>query len=127
MTENEISRIEYLRSEGYGAARISEDTGISINTIKSYLRRHKPLRDGHICLFCGKPVVQTPGRKEKKFCSDECRSRWWNSHHELMQMPSAREYTCACCGRHFKSYQNRKYCSHSCYITDRFGGGESDD
>lgn len=37
-------------------------------------------------------------------------------------------YECICeyCGKTFLSYgnKNRKYCSHSCYINDRFGGGE---
>lgn len=33
--------------------------------------------------------------------------------------------TCAFCGKQFTSYGNkhRKYCSHACYINDRFGGG----
>lgn len=34
----------------------------------------------HHCLCCGKEVVQPGGRKEKKFCSDKCRNKWWNSN-----------------------------------------------
>ena len=36
------------------------------------------------------------------------------------------ECVCECCGKTFSSYgnKNRKYCSHSCYIKGRFGGGE---
>lgn len=32
-------------------------------------------------------------------------------------------YTCAHCGKPFTAYGNkeRKYCSHNCYISDRFG------
>ena len=32
-------------------------------------------RDTKPCHFCGQPVPQNPGRKEKKFCSVECRKR----------------------------------------------------
>ena len=32
-------------------------------------------------------------------------------------------FVCACCGEPFTAYgnENRKYCSHSCYIAGRFG------
>ncbi len=36
------------------------------------------------------------------------------------------EYRCPRCGSTFRAYRNRnrKYCSHECYIADRFGGGK---
>ena len=36
---------------------------------------------------------------------------------------------CARCGKPFTAYGNagRKYCSHSCYIADRFKGGDGNE
>ena len=77
-----------------------------------------------VCNCCGKPVAQNPGRKEKKFCSDACRTRWWNSHLDLVKRKAIYHFTCPTCGREFTAYGNahRKYCSHTGYIEDRFGG-----
>lgn len=126
MTDQEKMTILRFRDEGLGARKISERTGISENTVKSYLRRNKKRACEHVCLFCGKPVEQTAGRKEKKFCSDSCRAKWWNRHININDRPGLKEYTCRCCGKKFRAYQGRKYCSHACYIKDRFGGGNED-
>jgi len=80
------------------------------------------------CLNCGKPVMQTPGRKEKKFCCDHCRNVWWNSHLSLVKRRAMYEFVCPGCGKTFYAYgnRNRKYCSHECYVQDRFGGAACD-
>ncbi len=86
-------------------------------------------RDGnHFCLCCGKEVAQTPGRKEKKFCSDRCRNKWWNSHLDRVKRKANYEFICPQCRKPFTAYGNakRKYCSHECYIAHRFGGGTDD-
>ena len=77
------------------------------------------------CLFCGKPVVQMPGRKEKKFCSDACRIHWWSKNKYIVPRKSRRTFVCQSCGEEFTAYgtDNRKYCSHACYISARFRGG----
>ena len=51
-------------------------------------------------------------------------TRWWNSHLDLVKRKAIYHFTCPTCGREFTAYGNahRKYCSHSCYIEDRFGG-----
>ena len=81
--------------------------------------------DEHQCLCCGTPVAQNAGRKEKKFCSDKCRNKWWNAHLDKVDRRVIREVTCAGCGKTFSVYGQaaRKYCSHACYIRHRFGGG----
>ena len=78
-----------------------------------------------LCRWCGKPVEQTPGRKEKIFCSDPCRVRWWNHNRQSAQRKSSRLLVCPTCHRPFSSYgnPNRKYCSQPCYFTDRFHRG----
>ena len=143
MTNTQKTVVESLRSQGLGYKRIAAQTGISANTVKSYLRKIAPLAveqatpdsipesrpkeapcEKHICRYCGTSVEQNPGRKEKKFCSDSCRTLWWNSHLDLVKRKAIYHFTCLTCGRDFTVYGNahRKYCSHSCYIQDRFGG-----
>lgn len=138
MTPEEKNRLYALRKAGRSYTEIADEMGISKNTVKTYCRRTgltpadeiraaaqvpKHIAD-KFCLYCGKPVVQTPGRKEKKFCSDICRNRWWNSHMDLVARKAMYEYTCPTCGNTFSAYGNRKrkYCSHDCYIADRFEG-----
>ena len=74
-------------------------------------------------------ITQTPGRKEKKFCSDECRHKWWNAHPEKITRKAVYSYTCSGCKKTFTAYGNshRKYCCHACYIADRFKGGDADE
>lgn len=142
MTNEQKTVVESLRSQGLGYKRIAAQTGISANTVKSYLRKNAPVAVEQeapvispesavissdiqpVCQQCGKPVAQNPGRKEKKFCSDTCRTRWWNNHLDLVKRKAIYHFTCPTCGRDFSAYGNahRKYCSHSCYIEDRFGG-----
>lgn len=132
MTKEEKQNILTLQAQGLGYKRIAATLGISENTVKSFLKRadkvpeifHVPeaprVDDGkHLCLQCGKSVPQNPGRKEKKFCSDACRYRWWNSH-----PAKDADRICPVCGERFTAYgrRSRKYCSHACYILDRFGG-----
>ena len=77
------------------------------------------------CRWCGKPVEQIPGRKEKIFCSEQCRVRWWNRNRHASQRKSCLQLVCPTCHKPFSSYGNpqRKYCSRPCYYTDRFHGG----
>ena len=131
MTKEQLIIVKQLHLNGYGYKRIASKTGISPNTIKSYFQRHpastvcsvetsNTLTDS-LCANCGLPVHQLEGRKKKKFCSDRCRYSWW-SHHEKKFSQSL---TCRFCGKPIPAIGNRKYCSHSCYIQDRFGSRES--
>ena len=131
MTPEEKNRLYALRKAGRSYTEIADEMGISKNTVKTYCRRTGLTPADEIgadaqvpkhtadkfCLYCGKPVVQIPGRKEKKFCSDICRNRWWNSHMDLVARKAMYEYTCPTCGNTFSAYGNRKrkYCSHDCY------------
>ena len=132
MTEEQKNAIALLRKSGAGYGKISKELGISENTIKSYCRRNRSvtkLRQGeHICPMCGKPVMQNPGRREKKFCSDACRRKWWNENRDKVRQGAGSIYgfTCKRCGKEFTAYGNphRQYCSHECYVSDRFWEGE---
>lgn len=134
MTDKQKNQITEYREQGMSYTEISKKMDLSINSIKTYCKRHglggvkayKVDEPAVIipCEYCGKPVKQNPGRKQKRFCSDKCRNLWWNSHMDLVKKKANYECTCVNCGKQFTSYGNkeRKYCSHSCYIEDRFGG-----
>ena len=125
MKKEDMIAIGNMRLQGKSAGVIAAALGLSVNTVKSYLRRHPDMGCTHFCPQCGKPVMQAEGRKEKKFCSDKCRNKWWNAHLDKVDRRVIREVTCAGCGKTFSVYGQaaRKYCSHACYIRHRFGGG----
>ena len=133
MTDKQKEQIKALRQRGMGYIRVAQALGISENTVKSFCRRNKltgEVKQGklaeHFCCYCGIPVTQNPHRKEKKFCSDKCRMKWWNVHADKLNKKTIYSYTCPHCSKAFEVYgnSNRKYCSHACYIADRFQGGE---
>lgn len=123
MNTNERMEIDRLHASGMGYRKIAKETGVSENTVKSYLRRLKA--DELKCPVCGSPLVSVPGHRAKKFCSDRCRMSWRNSHRGLVKRQTFYTATCAFCGKTFRSYGNsgRKYCSRECYIQDRLRGG----
>jgi len=132
MTGIQKQRIEYLRGKGESYAVIAAELGISKNTVKSYCRRNNlgvgyivelPTESADACENCGKPLHHTPGSKRKRFCSDNCRLLWWKAHPENMNQKAVYNFTCPNCGIVFSAYGNkgRKYCSHDCYVADRFG------
>lgn len=139
MTDEQKMQITKLRADGYGYIRVAQMLGISENTVKSFCRRYNltgkvatevtriqvPSDDGiHKCRNCGIAVEQKPGRKEKKFCSDKCRMKWWNNNLDKVKRKAVYEFICPHCGKSFTVYGNshRKYCSHECYVAERFGG-----
>lgn len=131
-------QIQKLRTDGFSYGKIADVLGISANTVKTYCKRHglggvatmavKNLDDYRFCLCCGAKIKQVPGRKEKKFCSDRCRNKWWNNHLDEVKRKANYEFICPCCKKPFTAYgnKNRKYCSHKCYVEDRFGGARHD-
>ena len=139
MTADEKAAIMNLKKAGYSLSGIAQETGMSRNTIKTFIRRagltettadENPERTQSLlpeqpCRNCGKPVIQYPGRKEKKFCSDRCRMRFWNKNAAGAGRVNMKAHTCPTCGGTFYAYanRNRRYCSHECYVTARFGGG----
>ena len=68
------------------------------------------------CLYCGKKLEQNNRGRRKKYCSIECKRKWEKTHHKTYNLH------CAYCEKEYKAFtnKNRKYCSHDCYIKDRF-------
>lgn len=139
MNDMQRTQVAELRAKGYSYGKISLVLGISTNTVKTFCKRNglggiaerqsETRENSHFCLCCGIPVIQSPGRKEKKFCSDKCRNKWWNAHLDQVNRKASYDYVCPCCKKPFRVYgnKNRKYCSHECYIKDRFGGDRYDE
>lgn len=134
LTEIQKTEIKRLRNDGWGYMHIAEMTAVPVGTVRTFCRRNgltgRADNNSNIrgCLQCGNPVTQNPGRKEKKFCSDVCRTKWWNTHHRQINKKAIYEFTCLRCRKVFTAYGNnhRRYCSHDCYIADRFGGGQDE-
>lgn len=142
MNDMQKSKIINMRAEGFGYRLIAKELDISENTIKSFCRRNNLTRSDQIvptsmpnhpiekvlCKNCGKAVPQNDKRKKKQFCSDKCRMTWWNSHREEVHHKNIVTKVCPGCKNEFQVYgkTDRKYCSHACYITDRFGGGKDE-
>lgn len=129
MTESQKTEIRKHHTCGMSYKAIAQITGISVGTVKAFCSRERiaPAKiqyDVHRCLCCGIPVEQNEGRKEKKFCSDSCRMKWWNSHLDQVNRKTFYEFKCARCGRKFTAYGNahRKYCSRECFSNARCGG-----
>lgn len=118
MTNEQKQRIYQLKNAGKSLTEISCELEISRNTIKSYLRRSK---DESYCPVCGSILVHQPHKKQKKFCSDQCRMAYWRKSNT--KTDAMIPITCAGCGKKFYAYKskNRKYCSFLCYC------GRSDD
>ena len=130
MTTDERRALTTYRQQGYGYKKIAQLMGLSVNTVKIYCKRNalggvvapqNPSSMEKVCKCCGAPLVQTPGRKPKVFCSDTCRTKWWNTHPELVNHRDGRQVVCGHCGQVFSvsKKSTRKYCSHNCYIADR--------
>lgn len=135
MTDDQRCQIVNLRKAGNGYKRISQIVGVNESTVKSFCKRRnlggvkaQSPESSHICKYCGKAVAQNLGRKEKKFCSDICRMKWWNSHLDLVNRKTKYDFTCAGCKKSFTVFGNskRKYCSHACYIATRFSSDKNE-
>lgn len=138
MTEYQKSKIHELRFKGVGYKAIGNILGIHRDAVRYYCRRngldgdgitvsrnYKIKKDkGVICLYCGSVLKHTSLGRRRKFCTEECRRKWWKENADKGTRNETAIYkaVCAYCGTEFESYgnKNRKYCCHECYIKDRF-------
>jgi len=124
MTEQQKIKAQTYRNQGYGYGRIAKELNISVSTVSSYFLRLKEKESrSKLCLCCGKPLKQTKGHRQKKFCGERCRRKWWKGHPESDNRKAFYTLRCRCCGSDFLSYgnKNRKYCSWECYLKAKRG------
>ena len=138
MTDDDRQKIRELRQKGMGYKKIAAILGLSRDSVRGFCRRsglggnscvvvlnvEEKLKRNLLCACCRKPIKQKNQGRTRRFCSEECRRKWWREHQsERNKKPaSIYKYICVYCGKEFSVYGNkkRKYCSHNCYIKDRF-------
>lgn len=143
MTENQKRLIVEMLAHGSSYREIGEYLNIKRNTIKTFCWRHgfspadtntpqenpqpavtkkksgKKLKapQNPFCINCNKLLEPSRSRSDKKFCSNKCRTDWWNKH--------PREIACVCgrCDKEFIAKQRKqRFCSNEC--ATRFIGEE---
>ena len=133
LTQEQRMQIEFLRKQGIGYRQIAAELGLSRDAVRYYCKTHDLAGNateayasvrGVICPQCGKRLTQAKTGRKRLFCSDNCRHKWWHANEKMLPRPlgSREEVLCACCGQPVLDYRNKKrrYCSHECYIRDRF-------
>lgn len=134
MTTEEKLKVKKMRDDGLGYLAISKELNINLSTIKSFCRRKlngNPEvviveHDDNHCLNCGRKLEDKFTPRKRKFCCDDCRQTYWNSHRELVKRKNGRTVTCQHCHKEFIVYGNneRKYCSINCFMEERFRNGK---
>ena len=120
MTDVQKNEILRLRAQNVPYSEIARRLGLSKNTLKSFMHRRGQFMEPEStseCALCGKPLVQLPHKKPKRFCDKACRYTYWNHNR------TASNAVCARCGAGFNNRGNsaQKYCSTSCYSNARWG------
>lgn len=126
-------QIREARLKGAGYRSIAVVLGLDRDTVRNYCVKHKLHSESEqavhsasvLCPQCRQPIVQNSRGRHRKFCSNDCRRKWWTAHPEAIERRDSAQYhkTCAYCGKEFMAYGDtkRRYCCHHCYIRDRFG------
>lgn len=114
-----------LQLQGYGYRRIANMLSMSPNTVKSYVKNHSVvdyIKEGlPFCLCCGKDLVHLPKKRKKKFCSIECKRKWWNTNKAKTNNVITSQ--CNQCGKEYQHYKSKqkKFCSRKCYYESKKG------
>lgn len=69
------------------------------------------------CLNCNRKIIQKNRGRKRKYCSDKCRHQYGikNNNRKLYEL------VCEYCGKKYKVFSvKRKYCSHNCYIKNKY-------
>lgn len=133
MTEEQKQTIERLRDVGLGYRKIAIVLDLSrdkvrnyckANGLDGYAKKRLQAKEGKqmeedcadsVCRHCGKPIEKQAIGRRRIYCSDECRKAWSKNHLPLYK------HECMFCGKKFESSSKmQKFCSHDCYIRDRF-------
>ncbi len=127
MTTVDKDNIRRLRDGGLGYKAIAARLDLPLDAVKGFCRRNGLTANtaeptGNACLQCGAALGERPpGAERKKYCSDACRNKWWDSHADLRAREKDRRI-CAHCNRVFYNRKPRKYCGIPCSTAARFGG-----
>ena len=95
MTAKQLETIAALRRHNYPYSFIGRALSVPPNTVKSICRRKKfepaeprktkkEKQTAPLCKNCH--CLLTNGRKDRVFCSDECRSDWWKNNRKIIRI-----------------------------------------
>lgn len=81
-----------------------------------------------ICRQCGEPLKLASATHMRRFCSENCRQKWWRAH-KGQKTEKVSTTICLACGETFNNKGNpaRRYCSRACYFQARFLRRDSND
>ncbi|RZI48257.1 RNA polymerase subunit sigma-70 [Lactococcus kimchii] len=132
MNQEQKNEIIRLRQQGFGYKKISIHLSVSVDAVKYYCKkqgltgvRAAPHNMSiNACRECHQPLEQKEKRKFQAFCSPICRLNWWRKNRSKGNLKRGKPIICPCCEKTVKVSEKsiRKYCSHECYIKERFGG-----
>ena len=92
---------------------------------EAWLRYRRGEPRGRKCPVCGRILHQPSRGRKKKFCSAECRDKFWNGKWREKAAIHGREAVCENCGKVFfainEGKAQRRYCSRECYFDARYG------
>ena len=134
LTESQKRQVIAMRENGIGYQTIATTIGVGRDNVRNFCKTKKltgygsqlklKVKEGILCLYCGKKIEQSSTGRRKKFCCEKCRREWWKIHADALNKSPDALYSMVCkhCKKEFQSYGNktRKYCSHECYIQARF-------
>ena len=102
-----------LREMGLSYAQIASELHLPLGSVKSVLSRAQVLYANDLCDQCNCLISDGRVRRNRRFCCDSCRAKWWMKHRRKTQ------YLCKTCGMLFESRKPAKYCSRECYYQSR--------
>ena len=132
ISQDTVKQILELREQNLGYREIAYQTGLTRDAVRNLCRKYEmggyrarpQTTPKNACPNCGKPVVDSGAGRKRRFCSEYCRRRWWKLHRDAACQNDTAVYhfQCECCKQPFTAYgnRNRKFCSRSCYIQERF-------
>lgn len=128
MNNQQKQAITQLRKQGLGYKKIAQELGLNLNSVKSYCRNNQLTTKAispEVCRHCQGVLSQKEKQKKRVFCSDGCRTSWWNRHRHKVKSTKRVEIICLNCQHSFSAYphEKRQFCSHECYVTYRFKRG----
>ena len=92
MTKQQKATVELLRKEGLTYREIGEKIGVSTSVVKVYFyRKQHHLVKPPLCDQCRQPINATVFRKNRRFCSPECRVKWWRLQNTIERAKAAKD------------------------------------
>ena len=143
VTALQEEQIRLLRAQGVGYRQIANQLNLSRDAVRYYCKANnlngqgeavqaniqRIMTDDTVCSYCGELLEQPKTGRRRRFCCEMCRRKWWGQNRDKIRKGAGAIYgfTCKRCGKEFTAYGNshRLYCSHECFISDRFWDGET--